>query len=146
MTAGDGARTRRDAREARRAALRREGETPEQDELPREAPPRPDPPPRERRERRPREGLRSGPLADAVRRAREHLRELQGADAETVSSFERTADGCVVTLEVVELRRIPDTTDVLASYRLELDGDGDLLACRRVRRYHRSEALDGGGP
>jgi hypothetical protein len=76
-----------------------------------------------------------------VQAAREQLRQLNGSVAEAVSSFARTRDGWRVTLEVVEVRRIPETTDVLASYAVELDGDGDLMAYERVRRYQRSEAL-----
>ena len=75
--------------------------------------------------------------------AREQLRQLSGTEAETVSSFAHTRDGWRVTLEVVEVRRIPETTDVLASYAVELDDDGNLVAYERVRRYQRSEALEG---
>jgi hypothetical protein len=50
-----------------------------------------------------------------------------------------------VTLEVVELRRIPESTDVLASYDVELDGDGGFLRFERGRRYNRSQAEGGGG-
>jgi hypothetical protein len=78
----------------------------------------------------------------AVEAAKAQLQALHGADAEGVSSFERTHDGYRVTLEVVELRRIPETTDVLASYAIEVDRDGDLLSYERVRRYQRSEAVD----
>jgi hypothetical protein len=45
-----------------------------------------------------------------------------------------------VTLEVVELRRIPESTDVLASYEVELDGDGNFLSFERGGRYSRSQA------
>jgi gas vesicle protein GvpO len=85
-------------------------------------------------------------LARALEAAKQQLRSLQGADAETVSAFERTENGWRVTLEVVELRRIPETTDVLASYAVEVDGDGSLLAYERIRRYTRTEALDGSSP
>jgi hypothetical protein len=54
----------------------------------------------------------------------------------------QTLHGYRITLEVVELRRIPETTDVLASYAVEVDRDGDLLSYERVRRYQRSEAVD----
>jgi hypothetical protein len=50
-----------------------------------------------------------------------------------------------VTLEVVELRRIPESTDVLASYEVELDGDGRYLGFSRGRRYSRSQAEGGAG-
>ena len=77
---------------------------------------------------------------ELVARARQHLRELRGGDAETVSSLGRTKDGWRIALDVVELRRIPESTDVLATYELELDNDGELLAYRRTRRFYRSEA------
>jgi hypothetical protein len=72
------------------------------------------------------------------------LRDLQGADAESVSSVTRGATGWTVGLEVVELHRIPDSTDVLASYEVELDPAGELVRYERVRRYSRSEAGGGG--
>jgi hypothetical protein len=41
--------------------------------------------------------------------------------------------------------RIPESTDVLASYEMELDGDGNLRRYGRVRRYRRSQADNGDG-
>jgi len=75
-----------------------------------------------------------------VESARERLRELRGVDAESVSAVRRSGDGWVVSLEVVEVHRIPESTDVLGTYEVELDGDGDLLGFERTARYHRSEA------
>ena len=98
---------------------------------------------RRHRDRRERKAADLGQVERAVQAAREQLRQLSGTDAETVSSFGRTRDGWRVTLEVVEVRRIPETTDVLASYAVELDDDGKLVAYERVRRYQRSEALEG---
>jgi hypothetical protein len=96
---------------------------------------------RERNGARSREAASGEQVARMLQAAREQLRVLNGADAETVSSFARTRDGWRVTLEVVEVRRIPETTDVLASYAIELDDDGGLVAYERIRRYQRSEAL-----
>ena len=95
------------------------------------------------RDRRERKAADLGQVERAVQAAREQLRQLSGTEAETVSSFAHTRDGWRVTLEVVEVRRIPETTDVLASYAVELDDDGKLVAYERVRRYQRSEALEG---
>ena len=89
----------------------------------------------------PREGADADQLERALEAARDALRRRNGAEAESVSSFGRTRDGWRVTLEVVEVRRIPETTDVLASYEVEVDREGDLIAYERVRRYQRSEAL-----
>ena len=75
-----------------------------------------------------------------VERARDQLRDFRGADAESVSSVRPTAAGWRVALEVVEVRRIPESTDLLGTYEVELDEDGDLVAFERTARYHRSEA------
>jgi Gas vesicle synthesis protein GvpO len=91
-------------------------------------------------EEEPVEGASLGDVRTAAQRAREQLEELLGKPVESVSSLERTHDGWVVALEVVELSRIPESTDVLASYELELDGDLNFRRYQQARRYHRSQA------
>lgn len=70
-------------------------------------------------------------------RAAQELLDLTGKGAEGVTGLERTEDGWKVQVEVVEVRRIPDTTDVLALYEVQVDEDGDLIGYRRLRRYAR---------
>ena len=41
------------------------------------------------------------------------------------------------------MRRIPDTTDVLALYEVDVDSDGDLEGYRRLRRYARGVPGEG---
>jgi len=69
--------------------------------------------------------------------AKKELVELTGRDVEGVTGLERTEDGWMVRVEVVELRRIPDTTDVLALYEVQTDAHGGLESYKRVRRYVR---------
>jgi hypothetical protein len=75
-----------------------------------------------------------------IDRGREQLEDLLGRPVESVSSLERTHDGWVLALEVVELSRIPESTDVLASYEMELDDDLNLRRYQQARRYHRGRA------
>jgi hypothetical protein len=72
--------------------------------------------------------------------AAEQLAEMTGHSVEGVVGLERSDDGWTVGVEVLELRRIPNTTDVMAVYEVTLDGDGELDGYRRVRRYVRGEA------
>jgi Gas vesicle synthesis protein GvpO len=105
-------------------------------------------PQREEQPRAKREPLKSAKgdeLADMATQARQLLRSVRGVDAESVSGIARTQNGWKVTLEVVELRRIPESTDVLASYAVELDGDGKFLGFERGSRYSRSQAGAGDG-
>jgi hypothetical protein len=95
---------------------------------------------RKREKREPPRGAKPDEFTEMANQARELLRSLRGVEAESVSGLTRTPNGWTVTLEVLELRRIPESTDVLASYEVELDGDGKLLGFERGRRYHRSQA------
>ena len=77
---------------------------------------------------------------DAIERVRKELPELLGRQIESVLGFERDDDsGWKVTVQVVELTRIPQTTDVLASYEASLDRQGEITGYRRTGRYHRNQ-------
>jgi hypothetical protein len=78
--------------------------------------------------------------SDVVGRAREQLRALRGEEPESLSSLERAPSGWVVTFEVVELARVPDSTDVMASYEVVLDDRKNVVRYARLRRYYRSQA------
>jgi hypothetical protein len=65
---------------------------------------------------------------------------MTGEEPENIPSVERVDDeGWRIEVEVVELRRIPETTDLLAIYAVELDEDGELMSYRRIRRYTRGQ-------
>jgi hypothetical protein len=69
--------------------------------------------------------------------AARQLLQLTGRAVEGVTGLEKTDDGWRVQVEVLEVRRIPDTTDVLAIYDIDVDADGDLVGYHRVTRYVR---------
>ena len=81
----------------------------------------------------------SSRILELGRAAVEQLAELTGQKVEGLSGIHRNDDGWVVNAEVLELRRIPETSDVLATYEVELDGDGSLTGYRRVTRYPRAQ-------
>jgi Gas vesicle synthesis protein GvpO len=84
------------------------------------------------------------PAAIAARQAARHVADFTGRSPECVVSIDRADGGWQVGVEVVEIRRIPDTQDVLAIYEVQVDHGGDLLSYRRTGRYARGE-LDGSG-
>ncbi|MTE18383.1 gas vesicle protein [Streptomyces sp. TRM43335] len=86
------------------------------------------------------DGRRSLPPGEVLRSARSEFTDLTGLHAEGVSRFERTGDGWVLEVEVLELERVPDTMSLMATYEVTLDGDGRLSGYRRVRRYERGRA------
>ncbi|MER5307533.1 gas vesicle protein GvpO [Streptomyces sp. NPDC002773] len=84
---------------------------------------------------------RQPPVAEVIRTAMEQLALLLNQPAEAVSSCGRGEDGdWHLTVEVLELQRVPDTMSLLASYEVEADHSGHLIGYRRTRRYERGRA------
>lgn len=77
--------------------------------------------------------------------ARDQIAEVTGRKVETISGFHRDDDqGWIVSLEVLELERVPSTMDILATFCVTLSEDGDVLGFERRGRYHRA-AVDEDG-
>jgi hypothetical protein len=74
---------------------------------------------------------------EAARRAADDVVELTGHQPGHVVSVAKQDDSWHIGLEVVELQRIPESADVLAVYEVTLDVHGELVTCRRGRRYLR---------
>jgi hypothetical protein len=81
--------------------------------------------------------------AEAGQQGLRQVASMTGREPEGISGVEPTEDGWLVTVEVVEDARIPSSTDVLATYRAELDLDGELMSYKRVRRYARGRGDEG---
>jgi hypothetical protein len=89
----------------------------------------------------PRAEARPQPAAGRVAEmAAEQLLDLTGREPEGVTGLERTEDGWKVLVDVAELRRVPNTTDILATYEVEVDSSGNLRGYRRVHRFVRGAA------
>ena len=72
--------------------------------------------------------------------AKETVRDLTGFEPESVSGLQWDGETWLVTVDVCELERIPNTTDVMAGYVVQLDDSGGLLGYKRDRRFLRGEA------
>ncbi len=86
--------------------------------------------------------MAEGRLVRLGNRALRELEALVGCPAEGVSGIRKDDDGWVVLVDVLELERMPATTDVLALYEVTMDSDGEVSGYRRVRRYLRSQVED----
>jgi hypothetical protein len=81
---------------------------------------------------------RPGDLGSIVREAIHQFVEVNGTKPEQVSGVRSTDEGWSILVEVLDLERVPSTTSVLSTYRVDVDSDGQLLGFERVRRYVRS--------
>jgi len=79
---------------------------------------------------------------DIARQAKEQLAQLTGLKPETVSGLTKDEEGWHVAVDLIELKRIPEATDVLATYETLLDDEGNLIRYQRTRRYYRSEVTE----
>jgi hypothetical protein len=81
----------------------------------------------------------SRPHAITISRAAlAEVAHLTGKEAEKVISLRRDGEIWALEVDVVDLRRVPDSTDFLATYLVHLDDDGNVLDLRRTRRYVRA--------
>ena len=76
------------------------------------------------------------------RMAKEELTGLMGLEPDTVSGLRHDDEGWHVTVEMIELKRIPPSSDVLHTYDVLLDEDGEILSYQRVRSYTRGETME----
>src|SRR3954452_650601 len=65
--------------------------------------------------------------------------DLTGFVPEAVSGLQWDGEAWSVTVDVLELSRVPETTDVLGTYVVQLDDGGGLLGYKRTRRYQRGQ-------
>ena len=72
--------------------------------------------------------------------ARETVQDLTGYPPEAVSGLQWDGDSWLVTVDVLELERIPSTTDLLATYVVQLDEKGNLMGYKRTKRFVRGQA------
>src|SRR5215475_6632604 len=75
--------------------------------------------------------------AKAAQMGLEQISELTGKEVGGVTSVEPVDEGWMVGVEVIEDKRIPSSTDMLAVYQADLDETGQLRSYRRQRRYSR---------
>jgi hypothetical protein len=66
--------------------------------------------------------------------------QLTGYQPEAVTGLEWDGEHWQVTVDALEMARIPNTTDVLGSYVVQLDEQGTLRGYHRARRFQRGHA------
>jgi hypothetical protein len=77
--------------------------------------------------------------ASVITRARDELAALTGFKVDSIAGFEKIDDGWRLSVTVVELRRIPASTDILATYEATLNEAGDIVNYHRSSRYSRNQ-------
>jgi hypothetical protein len=79
---------------------------------------------------------------EIIERVHRVLDDLGGMEVERVTGIEADDDGWRVNVEVLEMRRIPDTADILAKYEVRLTNGGQFMSYRQVGRRLRGQLED----
>src|SRR4051794_27856720 len=70
------------------------------------------------------------------------VRQLTGYKPEAVTGLEWDGEYWRITVDALELERIPSTTDVIGEYVVQLDDKGTLRGYRRTRRFVRAHGTE----
>jgi hypothetical protein len=78
-----------------------------------------------------------GGVVSAVKGALEQFAGLTNLQPVGTTGVRRDGDGWSVLVDVVELERVPSTTSVMATYKVDVDKSGELTGFERLRRFSR---------
>jgi len=75
-------------------------------------------------------------LKEVIERAKNQLQTVTNLEASTVTEASKVEDGWQITIELVERKAVPDTQDLIGSYKVHLYNDGNMINFerRKVRR------------
>lgn len=74
-----------------------------------------------------------------AKQAREELSALTNLAPSTVLGIVKEGEEWIVTMEMVEKKSIPDSMDVLGTYEVRLNSDGELLNFNRISLRKRGD-------
>ena len=77
-------------------------------------------------------------------RAKSQLAEVTGLKPITVTRTFKDEEGWHITLDMLEMSRIPTATDVLGDYDVLVDENGNMMKFERKRTRLRGEPMESG--
>lgn len=83
-------------------------------------------------------------LTAILTQTKRQMAAITGLSPETVARFDREDEGWCLAIDMVEHRAIPRTNDLLASFEVKLDIEGNVLRWKRTGRFLRSQGGETG--
>jgi len=81
-------------------------------------------------------------MTKLAERAKNQLAEVTGLKPVTVTGTFKDEQGWHITLDMLEMSRIPTATDVLGDYDVLVDEDGNMMKFERKRTRLRGEPME----
>jgi hypothetical protein len=82
-------------------------------------------------------------MTELIARTKKQMEAITGLAPETVSRLDRAETGWSVAIDMLEHRSIPRTHDLLASFEVSLDMDGNIQNWHRTGRFVRNQQTEG---
>ena len=84
-------------------------------------------------------------ISNVIQEAREQLRALLGLELGSTVSVRKDSGAWRVQVEAVEKKSIPDSQDILATYDLTVDDEGNVVDFTRSGMRRRGEVVEPAG-
>ena len=81
-------------------------------------------------------------IKNLAEQAKSQLAEVTGLKPVTVTGTFKDEQGWHITLDMLEMSRIPPATDVLGDYDVLVDEDGNMVKFERKRTRLRGEPME----
>ena len=81
-------------------------------------------------------------MLDVGEKAEEQLAQLTADRPVAVVAVFRDEEGWHVTIDMLEMARIPESTDLLGVYEAVLDPEGNMLKFERKMTHNRGDILE----
>ena len=78
-------------------------------------------------------------ITEAIFKAKESLTRLTNRELSGVIGISKEGNEWKITLELIERKSIPDSSDILGIYEMKLDEGGEVLAFNRVKLRRRGD-------
>jgi hypothetical protein len=76
-------------------------------------------------------------LTTLVEDTKRQMRAITGLPADTISRCDRSEEGWMLNIDMLEHKSVPRTQDLLASFEVVLDDAGHVTRWRRTGRFVR---------
>ena len=79
-------------------------------------------------------------VTEAISKAKKSLPMLTNRELNGVTGVSKEGDEWKITMELIERKSIPDSSDILGIYELRLDGEGGVVSFNRSGLRRRGDA------
>ena len=81
-------------------------------------------------------------MSELIAKTKEQMEAITGLSPETVSRLDRAEAGWSLGIDMLEHSSIPRTYDLLASFEVSLDEEGNIQCWRRTGRFVRCQQME----